>query len=96
MNHTTPNHQQLVELWMEKHFRDVPCAVFFQPLGDGDRISLFQEHLGIVCGTGMGNIINSDVFILPTPDPVPLVHGLPQEKWGFVMSWNGSEFTSHN
>jgi len=93
---STPTHQQLVEIWLEKHFKDVPCVVFMEPLGNGDRISLFRDRLGITCGIQLGSLINSDIFILPTEYPEGVANKLPQEQWGFVMSWNGSEFTSHN
>lgn len=93
---TTPTRIDLVQLWMETHFKGIPCAVFFDPLGDGDRISLFIDKLGISCGTGMGQIINSNILILPSPNPDSLVNNLKQDTWGFAMSWNGNNFTSEN
>lgn len=94
---TTPTHTTLVQLWLETHFKGIPCAVFFDPLGeDGNRISLFIDKLGIQCGTGMGAIINSSVFILPLDNPNSIVNGLAQEEWGFVMAWDGVKFTTEN
>lgn len=93
---TTPNRIDLVKLWMETHFKGIPCVVFFDPLGDGERISLFTDKLGITCGTRIGDIINSDIFILPTDNPDSLLHKLPQDIWGFIMSWDGQNFTGEN
>ena len=92
----TPTRIDLVELWMSSKFRGVSCIVFMDPLGDGGRIQLFRDRLGITCGTELGGIINSSVFILPQNDPDSVVNSLKRDEWGFVMSWNGESFTSHN
>ena len=86
-------HLQLVTLWMKTNFTGIPCIVFFDPLGDGERASLF-EKLGIT--EEVGDIINSDIFILPTDNPDSLLHKLPQDIWGFIMSWDGQNFTGEN
>ena len=96
-NDSTPNRIDLVTFWMEARFKDIPCVVFFEPLGeDGKRISLFTNELacGLACGTG--DIINSDVFIFPTNNPDSILKKLPQDIWGFAMSWNGENFTGQN
>lgn len=91
-----PNHMELVELWMVTHFTDKPAIVFFDPLGNGDRIELFKERLGIVCGTSLGKLINCDVYIHPESHPESILGKLHEDDWGYAMSWDGRSFTSEN
>lgn len=91
-----PSRMDLVGLWMATHFRGTPSVVFFDPVGDGDRVEKFVERLNFACGTSLGSLVNCDVYVMPHPEPVPIVHGLDEDEWGFVMAWNGESFTSHN
>jgi hypothetical protein len=86
-------HLQLVTLWMKTNFTGIPCIVFFDPIGDGERASLF-EKLGIT--EEVGDIINSDIFILPAGDPDSLLNKLSQDIWGFTMSWDGEKWLNSN
>ena len=64
----TPTRIDLVELWMASKFRGVSCIVFMDPLGDGGRIQLFGDMLGITCGTELGGIINSIECFYPSTE----------------------------
>lgn len=91
-----PTHTDLVHLWMSTKYNSVPCIVFFDPLGNGDRISLFKDRLGIVCGTTLGSLVNCDVCILPHHDAISIVNNLDADEWGFVMAWDGTAFVTQN
>lgn len=67
--------------------------------GIRSKTTVTPTHFSIVlvtCGTQLASLINCDIFIMPTEDPVAVTNLLPQDAWGFAMSWNGQEFTSHN
>lgn len=93
-----PSHTDLVTLWMLTYFKNESCAVFFDPLGDGDRVREIAMICGLSCRDDAMNIVNSDVYVCPIDEDrlSSFVNNLDQAVYGYVMGWNGNEFVTHN
>ena len=96
-----PTHAELVELWMKTHHDGVPAAVFFNPLADdGNRIKSLMDKLKLnedqVVEAIMCDVFIHLIPIIPIDGIYNFVESMDQDVYGFVMAWDGAEFTSNN
>lgn len=91
-----PDRTQLAQLWLEKHFSGISCVVFFELSKRSEMISIAKDKFGIARDSQLSAMINADVYIVPVDNATAVVNSFNIAEWGFVMSWNGERFTSHN
>lgn len=97
MLYQIPSHKDLVYFWVKSHFPDQSVAIFFDPLGDGNRIQDIVKFLDIE-NEKIGLLINADILVLPTDEKtlINFVNNLDQDVYGYVEAWDGSEIVTHN
>lgn len=97
MLYQIPSRKDLIYFWVKAHFPDQPAAIFFDPLGDGNRIPDIAKFLNLDAKE-IGSLINADILILPIDEQTlfSFVNDLDQDIYGYVEAWNGSEIVTHN
>jgi hypothetical protein len=97
MLYQIPSHKDLVYFWVKAHFPDQPAAIFFDPLGDGNRIQDIANFLNLD-DKKIGSLINADIFVLPMDKEtlINFVNDLDQDVYGYVEAWDGLEIVTHN
>lgn len=97
MLYQIPSHKDLVYFWVRSHFPDQPAAIFFDPLGDGNRIQDIVKFLDIE-NEKIGLVINADILVFPMDKEtlINFVNNLDQDIYGYVEAWDGSEIITHN
>ena len=91
LNRHNPTHFHLVQGWMLTNFSGMQAIVFFKPNEHIENISKRFDIPRI-------QIINSEIFVLPTEDPkaMKLVDGLRVEEFGRAMLWDKQNFWTEN
>ena len=97
MLYQIPSHKDLVYFWVKSHFPDQPAAIFFDPLGDGNRIQDIANFLNLD-DKKIGSLINADILVLPMDKEtlINFVNDLDQDVYGYVEAWDGLEIVTHN
>jgi hypothetical protein len=90
-----PTNMVLVETYLKLHFQGVPAAVFFDPLGNGDRAGIVAN---LAKEKDPVKIIHASIYILPRPlDNLALfVDRLDEDTYGYVAAWDGDKFITEN
>jgi len=93
----SPTHLKLVECYLAKHFKDVSCAVFFDPLGDGSRIQTMINLLDC-SNKDTTYLVSGNIYIhqMQVDKLYNFVNNLDEDQYGYVAAWNGSEFVTEN
>ena len=97
MLYQIPSHKDLIYFWVKAHFPDQPAAIFFDPLGNGNRIQDIVKFLDIE-NEKIGLVINADILVFPIDKEtlINFVNNLDQDIYGYVEAWDGSEIVTHN
>jgi len=97
MLYQIPSHRDLVYFWVKSHFPDQSAAIFFDPLGGGNRIQDIAKFLDME-NEKIGLLINSAILILPMElnKLINFVNDLDQDIYGYVEAWDGLEIVTHN
>lgn len=94
-----PTRTELVVLWMTLYHSNEQAVVFFDPVGDGDRVAIIEERLSLN-EAQIVKLICCDVYIHPMPiafeDLCAFVNQMDQEVYGFITAWDGNSFVTHN
>ena len=93
-----PSQLDLVELWLQTHYKNISCAVFFHPSNGVNQI----RDICIICGVNSRidaiHMLTGEIYVFPiTEDRITqFVNSLDQAVYGYVMAWDGSKFITHN
>jgi hypothetical protein len=92
-----PTHRDLIYFWLETHFPDAPAAVFFDPLGNGNRIDDIAEFVDLN-SKEIGKLITADILILPMDleKLTNFVNNLDEDVYGYVEAWDGKAIITTN
>ena len=105
-----PTHLALVECYLAIHFKDIPCAVFFDPVGasldagvrrigfkSGSRIESMIKLLD-ASNKETAHLVSGDIYIhqMSADRLCDFVNNLDEDQYGYVAAWNGSEFVTEN
>lgn len=94
-----PTHTELVSSWMATYHRGCRAAVFFAPVGDGDRVNDIKERL-CLDESQVNKLICCDVYIHTISGELEelcaFVNFMDQEVYGYVAAWDGTSFISNN
>lgn len=97
MLYQIPSRRDLIYFWVKAHFPEQSVAIFFDPLGDGNRIQDIVKFLD-VDNQKIGSLINSNILILPMElnKLINFVNNLDRDIYGYVEAWNGSDIVTTN
>lgn len=93
-NLKAPIHIDLVEVYLSVHFAGKPAAVFCDPMNHQDAIVKilaipFQKQVDLCSG---------DIYVhrMPVTRVNDFVNRLDEAKYGYVLAWDGRQFTTEN
>jgi len=92
-----PTRRDLIYFWLETHFPDVPAAIFFDPLGDGNRIGDIAKFLDLE-SKEIGKLIHANILILPMDleKLTNFVNYLDEDIYGYAEAWDGKTIITTN
>ena len=89
-----PSWLELSTCWMETGFKGRQAIVFFSPDETMDRLRRISDRFGV----HPSKLFSCEFYVHLTDDAAAadVVNRLPRDEFGFVMLWDGREFSTEN